>query len=140
MAVLDFDQRLKTGPLRGALPLSADVVNRRQYVRVYYPLDCPKKFLPELIIRYRVYQVLDISEKGIRFCVPHIGLMRDDQVNAVLRFIDGEVIEIDGEVVRRLYNQVALKLNKGIPYCRILSEQMRLRNLESNGLISYEDK
>ncbi len=140
MTLLESDQKLKTGPLQGTRPLSADFVNRREYVRVYYPLDCPKKFLPELIIRYRIYQVMDISEKGIRFCVPHMGLMRDDQVYAALRFVDGEVITISGEVVRRVYNQVAVKLSQGIPYCRILSEQMRLRNLESNGLISYEDK
>ncbi len=61
---------------------------------------------------------------------------QDGPVMALLRFPDGAEIEIMGEVVRRNYNQVALRLDKGIPYSRIMSEQLRLRNLEANGVIS----
>lgn len=112
-----------------------DFINRREYVRVYYPEDCPRKFLPELILRHRSHKVLDISEKGVRFYVPHAGLVYDGNLTALIRFPDSEEYEISGEVVRRQRNQVALKLERGIPYSRILSEQVRLRNLEANGLI-----
>lgn len=59
---------------------------------------------------------------------------------ALLRFPDGAEIEISGVVVRRNYNQIALMLDKGIPYSRILSEQLRLRNLETKGVITLPYK
>jgi hypothetical protein len=114
--------------------------NRRRHVRVFYPTDCPVKFLPDLILNHRVCLVLDISEGGIRIAVSNANLIKDGTVMALLRFPDGTEIEISGVVVRRNYNQIALMLDKGIPYSRILSEQLRLRNLEANGVITLPYK
>jgi hypothetical protein len=80
--------------------------------------------------------VLDISEGGIRIAVSNASLIKDGNVMALLRFPDGVNVEISGVVVRRNYNQIALMLDKGIPYSRILSEQLRLRSLEANGVIT----
>jgi len=113
-----------------------EFVNKRRHVRIYYPTDAPTKFLPELILNHRICVVLDISEGGIRIAVSNANLIKNGNLMALLRFPDGTDIEISGEVVRRNYNQVALSLEKGIPYSRIMSEQLRLRNLEANGLIS----
>ena len=110
--------------------------NRRRHVRIFYPTRCPVKFLPEMILNHHSCLVLDISEGGIRFAISNAALVKNGPVMALLRFPDGAEIEIMGEVVRRNYNQVALKLEKGIPYSRIMSEQLRLRNLEANGVIS----
>jgi hypothetical protein len=110
--------------------------NRRRHVRVFYPTGCPIKFLPNLIVNHRVCLVLDISEGGIRFAISNSNLVKSGTVTALLRFPDGGDSEISGEVVRRNYNQIALMLNKGIPYSRIMSEQLRLRNLDANGVIS----
>ncbi|MBA3072486.1 MAG: PilZ domain-containing protein [Anaerolineae bacterium] len=110
--------------------------NRRQHVRIFYPPRCPVKFLPEMIVNHHNCLVLDISEGGIRFAISNALLIKQRTLTALLRFPDGGEIEITGEVVRRNYNQVALKLEKGIPYSRIMSEQLRLRNLETNGVIS----
>lgn len=110
-------------------------INRRRHVRVYYPVGCPPIFLPELIANHRNCRVLDISEGGIRFAVANASLIKNGKIKALLRFTDGEELEISGEVVRRDRNQIALMLEAGIPYCRIMSEQLRLRNLEVNGLI-----
>jgi c-di-GMP-binding flagellar brake protein YcgR len=114
--------------------------NQRQYVRVYYPQDCPKKYLPELVIRYRAYQLLDISETGIRFLVPRMNLLPDDILTGVIKFLDESVIEFSGVVVRRTRDQIALKLIVGIPYSIISSEQVRLRSLEAEGEISFVKK
>lgn len=110
--------------------------NRRRHVRVFYPTRCPAKFMPEMILNHHNCLVLDISEGGIRFAISNSILVKNGPVTALLRFPDGGAIEITGEVVRRTYNQVALKLEKGIPYSRIMSEQLRLRNLEAHGVIS----
>lgn len=116
------------------------MVNNRQYVRIYYPLDCPKKYLPELTIRYHTYQLLDISETGIRFLVPRMNLLPDDILKGAIKFLDDVVIEFSGVVVRRTRDQIALKLIVGIPYSYISSEQVRLRMLESEGEISFLKK
>lgn len=110
--------------------------NRREYVRVFYPTHCQAKFLPEMIVNHRSCIVLDISERGIRFAISNSAFIKNKIVTALVRFPDGFEIEISGEVIRRNYNQVALKLDRGIPYSRIMSEQLRLRNLEANGVIS----
>jgi len=89
-----------------------------------------------MIVNHHNCLVLDISEGGIRFAISNALLIKQRTLTALLRFPDGGEIEITGEVVRRNYNQVALKLEKGIPYSRIMSEQLRLRNLETNGVIS----
>lgn len=117
-----------------------EMVNKRQYVRIYYPLDCPKKYLPELTIRYHTYQLLDISETGIRFLVPRMNLLSDDILKGAIKFLDEVVIEFSGVVVRRTRDQIALKLIVGIPYSYISSEQVRLRMLESEGEISFLKK
>ncbi|MBA4385282.1 MAG: hypothetical protein C0410_11145 [Anaerolinea sp.] len=96
--------------------------NRRRHVRVFYPTGCPAKFLPDLILNHRVCLVLDISEGGIRIAVSNANQVKDGTVMALLRFPDGTDIEISGVVIRRNYNQIALMLDKGIPYSRILSD------------------
>ena len=110
--------------------------NRRLHVRVFYPSACPVKFLPDLVVNHHACLVLDISEGGIRFAISNSALVKNGPIASLLRFPDGFNLEITGEVVRRNYNQVALKLEKGIPYTRIMAEQVRLRNLEANGVIT----
>ena len=116
--------------------------NRREYVRVFYPTNAPAKFLPEMILNHRYCIILDISERGIRFAISNTAFTKTKTITALLRFPDGFEIEISGEVVRRNYNQLAVKLDRGIPYSRIMSEQLRLRNLEAHGVISlpYETR
>lgn len=119
---------------------SVGVVNQRQYVRIYYPLDCPKNYLPELTIRYRNYQLLDISETGIRFFVPRMNQLPDDILTGVIKFLDESVIEFSGVVMRRTKDQIALKLIIGIPYSYIASEQVRLRTPQAEGIIAFVKK
>jgi hypothetical protein len=123
-------------PTGNSNPIPAGLVNNRQYVRIYYPWDCPKEYLPLLTIHYRTYQLLDISETGIRFFVPRMNLLPDDILTGAIKFTDESVVEFSGVVVRRTKDQIALKLIVGVPYSYIASEQVRLRDLEAAGKIS----
>jgi hypothetical protein len=109
----------------------------REYVRIYYPQNCPPKFLPDLIIHYRAYQILDISEFGLRFRVPRRYFLHEDILVGSIKFTDESIVDFSGVVVRREEDQIALRLVKGIPFSIILSEQVRLRDLESSGEISF---
>jgi len=121
-------------------PSDAGTRQNRQFVRVYYPKDCPKNLLPELTIRYRSYQIMDISEAGLCFYIPRRNILPDDILTGTIKFTDGSLIDFSGVVVRRSEDQIALKLIVGIPYSYIAAEQIRLRNLEAEGQISLAKK
>jgi hypothetical protein len=120
--------------------LTSGFIKARQFVRIYYPQDCPKKYLPVLTIRYHTYQIIDISEAGLCFQVPRLNLLHEDILTGSIKFTDDSIIEFSGVVVRRSNSQIALRLIIGIPYSYIASEQVRLRNLETAGEISYSKK
>lgn len=109
-------------------------------MRIYYPTDCPQVYLPELVIHQLSCRILDISEGGIRFSAPNAFLKDEDVITGWIYFTDSSSLEIKGRVVRRFKGQIAMKFEKGIPYSRILSEQTRLRNLETKRLISHVRK
>lgn len=117
-----------------------DIPNRREHVRVYYPLSCLKKFLPVLILHARSYQVMDISEKGIRFANPSSNLVPNGMLSLILQFPDGSSVSVMGKVVRRVPKQIAVRLENGIPYTRIMAEQVRLRKLVIGGAITYNGR
>jgi len=130
----------QASPTGNSNPSAAGSINKREYVRIYYPLDCPKKHVPELTIHYRTYQILDLSETGLHFVVPRMNLLPDDILKGAIKFTDETVVEFSGVVVRRTKTEIALKLVIGIPYSYIASEQVRLRNLEAAGEISFVKK
>ena len=121
-------------------PSDAESGQKRQFVRVYYPKECPKNLLPELTIRYRAYQIMDISEAGLCFYIPRRNTLPDDILTGTIKFTDGSLVEFSGVVVRRSDDHIALKLIVGIPYSYIAAEQIRLRNLEAEGQISLAKK
>ncbi len=115
------------------------IPNRREIFRVYYPVKCDPKYLPELVIFSQSYQVRDMCEKGIRLLTPNHRSIPHTMLTATLNFPDGTSVSLIGKVIRRGNDHVVLQLVKGIPYKLIYTEQVRLRQLEANGLISYND-
>jgi hypothetical protein len=113
--------------------------NRREHVRVYYPVESKQKYIPVAVIHARTFRVMDISERGLRFANPDINLISNGKLTITLEFPDGTTISLVGRVIRRQYRQVAIRLESGIPYNRIMSEQLRLRKLELDGTISRLD-
>ncbi|MEA4908006.1 MAG: PilZ domain-containing protein [Chloroflexi bacterium] len=99
---------------------------RRQHFRINYPA----RYAPVIMIRGRGYQVIDLSEVGIRFVNARRIPLPDDIFQAEIRFNDGETVPVVGKVIRIQNDQVAmLLLIKNIPYRKLLSEQAFLREV-----------
>jgi hypothetical protein len=99
--------------------------SRRALYRIIYPLD----ERPAFEIGRFVYEVIDCSERGIRYevkdrRVPALGT----PLGGTLIFRRGGSVEITGEVIRTRGPTVALALDMpGIPFSDILAEQRYLR-------------
>jgi len=104
------------------LPRSS--AERRENYRLVYPPD----YTPIILVGGKVFNVKDISEKGIRFEKDWLGRFLPNQpIRATLVFPGGDRLEISGIIVRIVEFDVALVLVKRIPYQKILNEQMMLR-------------
>jgi PilZ domain len=101
--------------------------SRRALYRIVYPID----ERPSFQIGRFVYQVIDCSERGIRYHVedrrvPALGT----PLGGVLVFRRGGEVEVTGEVIRTRAGTVALALDfPGISFADILAEQRHLRAL-----------
>lgn len=100
--------------------------SRRALYRIAYPMAERPTFS---IGRY-AYEVLDCSERGLRYTVknrriPSVGT----PVAGVLVFRrEGASVEITGEVIRARGDVVVLALDEpGIPFSHIIAEQRYLR-------------
>jgi hypothetical protein len=99
--------------------------SRRALYRVLYPLVERPTFE---VGRY-LYEVIDCSEKGLRYevqdrRVPTVG----SEVGGVLVFRRGEQIEVTGQVIRAREGIVVLALMPPLPFSEILAEQRYLRS------------
>ena len=109
---------------------SGPSIQRRKYFRVRYP----PKFAPEIVIWGRTFRVVDISEMGVRFTnTPHLSFPEGYVVRGVITFYDKESIQISGSVAWAKDEDVALRLVRGIPFTRVLSEQAFLRRGDEGG-------
>jgi hypothetical protein len=98
--------------------------SERQHYRIQYPVAAR----PHIIIEGRSFEVIDLSEGGVRFRTedtPSFGMA--DNVSGRIRFQRTEVVEVKGAVVRLGSREVALKLNVAIPLRVIIEEQRYLR-------------
>jgi hypothetical protein len=97
--------------------------NKREYYRIIYPLSCR----PKIIILGLEYEVVDVSEHGIRFHVEKtLNLKTGLEINAEIIFHDGEAVTVVGKILRIVKNKVILNLSKGIPLKKIVNEQRYL--------------
>ena len=97
--------------------------NTRQFYRVEYP-DADR---PRLVTGERSYAVVNISEKGGRFS-PEDKVRPDagTPVAGTITFGDGEEVEIEGEVLRAIEDDVIICFTRRIHFIRIIKEQWRL--------------
>ncbi|MDV2478772.1 MAG: DnaJ domain-containing protein [bacterium] len=96
---------------------------RREHFRVEYP----SRYRPKLIIAESEYDILDLSESGVRFSCSN-GKVLEHKIHATITFHDGEALKIEGEVFRSGDNEMALRLVKRVPLRRIVKEQRHLMN------------
>ncbi len=92
---------------------------RRRFYRIKYP------FIerPELTLDNKSYQVIDISEGGVKFFSPVTTFKVDEYIKGSIKFHDGEIISVEGHVLRLQNKRVIILLDRGIPLQRILKEQ-----------------
>lgn len=96
---------------------------RRRHYRVRYPITRR----PSVDVWGRRYEVIDVSEEGVRFhCPDSQGVAAGQPVQAVITFDDTGKADVEGKVVRIEQRRVALQLTVGIPYSRIVREQLHL--------------
>jgi hypothetical protein len=102
-----------------------DSSSRRELYRIVYPMD----ERPTIEIGRFEYQVIDCSERGIRYNVddrrvPTLGT----PLGGTLLLRRGTRVEVSGEVIRTRAGTVALALDApGISFRHILGEQRYLR-------------
>lgn len=100
--------------------------SRRALYRIVYPLD----ERPTFEIGRFVYEVVDCSERGVRYeikdrRVPEVGT----PLGGTVLFRRGAQVEVTGEVIRTREATVVLILDApGIPFADILAEQRYLRS------------
>lgn len=98
--------------------------SRRSLYRINYPLV----ERPTLQVGRLLYEVVDCSERGLRYevrdrRVPSLGTVLAGQV----QFRRGAEVEITGEVIRARAGLVVLALEPALPFAEILAEQRYLR-------------
>jgi hypothetical protein len=103
--------------------------HEREHYRVAYPTA----LRPKLLVQGHTFDVIDISERGMRFrlgqaAAPEPGF----EVAGTVRFKRGETCEIRGIVLRVIHGEVATKLEEGIPLRMIMDEQRFLLDRHRN--------
>jgi hypothetical protein len=106
----------------------------RSYERSYYRIPYPCFEGPRLVIGYHVCQVVDCSERGLRYLAPpHAVPGVGHSLAGRLRFPRGAEVEIEGVVIRVRDREVAVRLAEpGVPFRVILQEQIYLRRLRAD--------
>ena len=93
-------------------------IERRRYFRLTYPPDAG----PTFKVRTHELEVLEVSEKGLRF-LNDKEVKLAEWVRGTIRFHDGELLDLEGRTVRKQGDEIALNLVTPIPFPRILKEQ-----------------
>ena len=94
---------------------------KRNYTRIIYK---PKE-RPKLRIKTDVFEVADVSEKGLRF-INNKELVLDDCVQGTLTFLNGESVDIEGNVEWKQDDDFGFQLKFLIPSDMILKEQRHI--------------
>ncbi len=103
-----------------------DEHRNRQEKRRYFRIEYPASIRPILKIRKHEFEVVDISEKGIRFSADK-EIKFGRWVTGNVTFNDGQAIGIEGRIAWKRKESVGMFLTvKPIPYPKILSEQRLL--------------
>ena len=92
-----------------------DGQDRRKHFRVRYPFS----ERPKLVITRDEFDVIDISEQGIRFSLGPV-------LSEMVTFHDGESLNLEGKLLRTQDSEVVTQFVKGIPSERIIKEQRYL--------------
>ena len=100
---------------------------RRQNYRIIYP----ETYHPSLMIRNIQFDIMDLSETGVRFKLKENVKLPGDLFHAEVKLHDNSSIEVLGRIIRISGQHAAMfMVVKKIPYQVILAEQAYLRNMD----------
>jgi hypothetical protein len=100
---------------------------RRENYRIIYS----KEYHPSIIIKNIEFDILDLSETGLRFGLKEGIKLPGDLFHAQIKIHDGSTIDVMGRIIRITGEHAAMFLVvKKIPYQIILSEQTFLRQMD----------
>jgi hypothetical protein len=98
----------------------------REHLRIQYPPPARPSFL----VDGRPYEVLDISERGVRFRVgDDVALEVGDTIAGRVRFRRTAAVDVKGAVLRIVGREVAARLEMGVPLKLVIEEQRYLREV-----------
>jgi hypothetical protein len=99
--------------------------SRRNLYRIVYPLD----ERPALEIERSLYEVLDCSERGIRYMLNHQKIPAvGSRAVGLLHFRRGESVRVEGVILRTERGVVVLSLNPPLAFAQMMAEQRYLRS------------
>ena len=102
----------------------SETASRRPSRRAHYRIQYPSAARPRLLIDGHTFEVLDISEGGLRYHRgPHPSPGIGTTFRGTVRVRRGELIHTHGSVVRTNNGDVAARLVVGIPFQTIMEEQ-----------------
>ncbi|MCW9013914.1 MAG: PilZ domain-containing protein [Gammaproteobacteria bacterium] len=100
--------------------------------REYYRINYPMAERPSLISREEEFEVIDVSEYGVKFKIQEISpFILGEEVTADIRFSDDEVYPCSGHINRYTNKEVVILLETPIPLNKIRSEHIHLINRRS---------
>ena len=112
--------------------------NEQQEKRRYFRIEYPASIRPTLKIRKHEFEVVDISEKGVRFFADK-KIKFGRWVTGNITFCDGQTVGIEGRIAWKRGESLGMFLTiKPIPYSKILSEQRLLARFKPEGASSGE--
>ena len=97
--------------------------------RAFYRVVFPRFLRPNLRIGNESYPVVDLSEHGVRFMSPLGGgdLPIGARIVGVIHLPTEQPVDVEGIVVRRVGNEVAVALARGVPFGVMLDQQRFLQ-------------
>jgi hypothetical protein len=96
--------------------------------RVHYRIQYPTAARPRIVIEGQSFDVIDLSERGVRFRMDEgSSFAVGDEIAGIIRLRASEPVEVGGVVLRVVARDVAAKLDVGIPLRTIIEQQRFLR-------------
>jgi hypothetical protein len=97
--------------------------------RGHYRLEYPVSDRPSVLVNGHQYEVVDVSEQGMKFkCQNKITPDKDSPFKATVFFKDGKSFDVSGTILRydAEQDQCVVQLTKGIPLAKMIEEQLLL--------------
>lgn len=97
--------------------------------RKYYRLRYPKRAMPSIRFEENLYQVTEVSEKGIRIMMKNlVSLYKGLSMTGTLNLHDEREVKVKGSILRFDKEEVIVILDKGPSFKHMVEEQRHIRN------------